>query len=124
MKVAELGGPLLDYWVERALGAEIVNITDSRGNIREAVLYDPVQEIEVIPRPFHASWADGGPIIERERINVLKSDVGNEPWYAVRYPEDSHYIDTTYWDEEWYGATPLIAAMRCFVASKFGDEWA
>lgn len=58
-------------------------------------------------------WAQGGPIIEREMIETLY-DTEDDPnifWYArpvgaVAYQE---------------GPTPLIAAMRCYVASKFGD---
>jgi hypothetical protein len=59
-------------------------------------------------------WAQGGPIIEREGI-WLQSEVGKEEtasaWYAVSM--DGH---------DAYGPTPLIAAMRCYVTSKLGDE--
>lgn len=57
-------------------------------------------------------WAQGGPIIEREKI--LLDLVG---------PDD---------DQEWegrvvgksmeYGPTPLVAAMRCYVGTKLGNE--
>jgi hypothetical protein len=55
------------------------------------------------------SWAQGGPIIERERINI--SDDGGDGWKA----DDS----IGHWG---YGPTPLLAAMRCYVASKLGEE--
>jgi hypothetical protein len=65
---------------------------------------------------FHPStaWAEGGPIIERERI-------------ALRYGEDEYSEPDAMWYAEcgvfWdIGPTPLIAAMRAFVASKFGGE--
>jgi hypothetical protein len=51
-----------------------------------------------------------GGIIEREKIEVFIRD---EKWFAyssLSKPED------------FYGETPLIAAMRCYVASKLGDE--
>jgi hypothetical protein len=67
-------------------------------------------------------WAAGGPIIEREKIGVWFSDsvidaetdevVRGETWYAEG--GDGDYVQT--------GATPLIAAMRCYVLTKLGEE--
>lgn len=57
------------------------------------------------------SWQQGGPIIEREKMRI-RPDRG---WSAAVYWEDGR--------SEWYsGLTPLIAAMRCYVASKLGEE--
>ena len=53
-------------------------------------------------------WGQGGPIIERERIAIWIN--GNDDWTAT------DGIKTT------TGETALIAAMRCYVASRFGDE--
>ena len=54
------------------------------------------------------NWAQGGPIIEREKISI---EWTGEDWMTyIRH------------DEECFGPTPLIAAMRCFVASKMGDN--
>ena len=65
--------------------------------------------------PPSTDWAQGGPIIERERISIIDSDSGEE-WNAM-------YRFTLVADDEyWSGPTPLIAAMRCFVATKLGDE--
>ena len=67
---------------------------------------------------FSASWAQGGPIIEREKISIEHmtgaGDAGADVWVATR-------IEHPAFSEE-QGPTPLIAAMRCFVASKLGDE--
>ena len=52
------------------------------------------------------NWSQGGPIIEREGIATGKSW---ECWKA--------FTDTSKGE----GPTPLIAAMRCYVASKLGD---
>lgn len=68
-------------------------------------------------------WEQGGPIIEREKLTVAPNDqkayVGQEAWSAYR-------IETLFTDqgdrEYQTGSTPLIAAMRCYVASKLGDE--
>ena len=55
-------------------------------------------------------WSQGGPIIERECIELLCESPGFR-WVAM--PQKG---------PEWRGLTPLIAAMRCYVASKMGDE--
>ena len=54
-------------------------------------------------------WAQAGPIIEREWMcvwhcgkNYWKADIGGSSSQS--------------------GPTPLVAAMRCYVASKLGDE--
>ena len=55
-------------------------------------------------------WAYGGPIIEREGIS-LGAHLDGEEWLA-----------RDYWGmSEQSAPTPLIAAMRCYVASKLGD---
>jgi hypothetical protein len=56
-------------------------------------------------------WSQGGPIIEREKIGTWPSESISGKWGARML---NTYI--------MYGPTPLIAAMRCFVASKLGDE--
>jgi hypothetical protein len=56
---------------------------------------------------YSTDWAQGGPIIEREKMTL---EWTGEDWMAyIRH------------DEEYFGPTPLIAAMRCYVASKLGD---
>ena len=66
--------------------------------------------------PFKPStnWSQGGPIIEGEGIRVYPNENETE-WLADR--PYSQLRDAPYWD----GPTPLIAAMRCYVASKLGD---
>lgn len=66
------------------------------------------------PVKFSSDWAYGGPIIEREGISI--------------YPDESEDLPDIKWSADsqntfrWGGPTPLIAAMRCYVASKLGDE--
>lgn len=57
------------------------------------------------------NWLHGGPIIEREGIRLHRSVTGR--WWAG--PESDPHRPVA-------GPTPLIAAMRCYVASKLGDE--
>lgn len=68
-------------------------------------------------RPRHwqpsTDWAQGGPIIEREKISIRQ-------WTNVPVVHAYMPFDGAEWSED--GASPLIAAMRCYVASKLGDE--
>jgi hypothetical protein len=59
-------------------------------------------------------WSQGGPIIEREGISVDRAGLA---WTADLSDSVGGYIEHTE-----SGPTPLIAAMRCYVASKLGDE--
>jgi hypothetical protein len=72
-------------------------------------------------------WAQGGPIIERETLGVWWAthfvdgegvEYGNH-WYCETGCTDEN-VNETYHNAT--GPTPLIAAMRCYVASKLGDE--
>ena len=61
-------------------------------------------------------WALGGPIIEREWLDVTPWP--NESDEDLRWQCKQHdSIDCVA-----FGQTPLIAAMRCYVASKLGEE--
>ena len=94
MKTSEQTGVALDWAVAKCEGA--INGDDlDIGFILEGG-YSP-----------STVWAQGGPIIEREIVNL--TDDG-EKWLA-----EGHDVICT-------GSTPLIAAMRCYVASKLGDE--
>ena len=96
MKVEELSGNLLDYWVGRAEGKTV----EIRGGLCMFgdEWFSPTKK-----------WSQGGPIIEREEIQLVPRANG-EQWAAG--------IDQCVTG----GDTVLIAAMRCYVASKFGDE--
>jgi hypothetical protein len=64
-------------------------------------------------------WAQGGPIIEREGIGLLRvgDRLPHQQWDAGETDE----LPDTLWAVV-SGPTPLIAAMRCYVASKLGDN--
>ena len=63
-------------------------------------------------------WAFFGPIIEREEISISREFASSRVEWAAWTPapirDDAEAFG--------YGPTPLIAAMRCYVASKLGDE--
>lgn len=118
VKTADLIGPALDWAVAKCEAIEVEYINDSitRCLLRVSPftgLYSPSND-----------WPQGGPIIERECIGIEKHRLDGPwqwaacDWHSVVVQgytclERSKYI---------YGPTPLIAAMRCFVASRFGDE--
>jgi len=111
MKVAELEGALLAGWVARANGWP-VEIEDP--DEPESPLY--CRDERGVPWSFtehgywpQVKWDQGGPIIEREIAHLTRH--GPARWSALANGSASGH-----------GPTPLIAAMRAYVASKFGDE--
>jgi hypothetical protein len=115
MKVSELTGELLDIWVARAAGVPIKRRADS-------FLYTD----EDHPRLWQPStfWDIAGPIIERESIGLRRERAvdGTEYWAALVGELYLHEHDVYEGGASENGHTPLIAAMRAYVASKFGDE--
>lgn len=119
MRTSELTGALLDYWVAKAEGleAEVRSYQqDPFGKGVETVRYCNLKKGN---RPFlpSTSWAQGGSIIEREMIELSHDRDWREDGQFWRVWQGNHagygYMD---------GDTPLIAAMRVYVASKFGAE--
>jgi hypothetical protein len=105
MKTSELTGPALDWAVAKCEGRrepELINNFHvawyTWGNVH-----------------YSTNWAHGGPIIERQRIYV-KPNSSNKEWRSYVLIDGEGIA----WAH--FGPTPLIAAMRCYVASKLGDE--
>lgn len=77
---------------------------------------------------FSRKWEAGGPIIEREITKIFRNVGGT--WSAMILkdmpipPEDRGTSLALTQRMQWNaaGATPLIAAMRCFCSFKLGDE--
>ena len=109
MKVNELTGAALDWAVAKCEGKD--------WNLVESFL-DYYDEGGM---HYSTDWSQGGPIIEREGINLTSCLDEEEPyWIGSVECQYKNFNATAYYEE--YGPTPLIAAMRCFVASKLGDE--
>jgi hypothetical protein len=118
IKTSELIGAALD-WVVAILefpkgnyGGEATHYSGNRGE-RWIRIPDKQNRTYGLAQ-YSTNWAQGGPIIEREKISTVA-------WYR-----DGHLIE---WsskiegsDIKQFGPTPLVAAMRCFIASKLGDE--
>jgi len=128
VKVTELRGAYLDYWVARAEGYTNINgpyETDWVFCLREPDGSDG----DALPE-YSTDWSAGGPIIEREEISIRHIQLMPGYWVIaasleVRAAEAGR--DTLNGKPligaGWYiGDTPLQAAMRAFVASKFGKE--
>ena len=68
-------------------------------------------------------WAQGGPIIEREQISLRRND-GQwvAEWWADNTGMARNPAQRFTHNRFMAGTTPLIAAMRCYVASKLGED--
>jgi hypothetical protein len=115
-KVSELDGALLDATVAKA---DEIQIEQSFGRTWRRPVPGVARELYEPSR----DWAHGGPIIERERIilwpHFHSSGAG---WNAHTKGDVAYTYDWEGLEPDGTGPTPLIAAMRAFVASKFGDE--
>ena len=103
MKTSELSGVQLD-WAVAQIERKEVNF-----ECNLLFLSGPGFTYGDIFRPS-ADWECGGPIIEREGIDLKR--VNDILW-------DAHSHNVAFYES---GSTPLVAAMRCYVASKLGDE--
>jgi len=117
MKTSELTGVALDAAVAKCEGIETyeqIGYGDDGGLLYFVDLHTD-QEMSFRPS---TDWAQGGSIIEREGITTAPHSTTNgviREWKAGRDWPMSH-------SPYYFGTTPLIAAMRCYVASKLGDE--
>lgn len=106
VKTSEAKDKVLDYLVAKCLG--------------HTEFYDYGSYIRIPTKPSGSltfcpstDWLLAGPIIEREFICVsAPMHPSTAPWFAI---SDSAGCKSS-------GPTPLVAAMRAYVASKLGDE--
>lgn len=113
IKTSELIDAALDFAVALA-NDESVRV--ERGRVRFALsqftndydLYAPSTD-----------WAQGGPIIEQEGIELRPSRFGATGWTAWTLDQATKTQPRNVGKS---ASSPLIAAMRCFCRSKLGDE--
>ena len=110
MKTSELTGAALDWAVCEATGM-LKAYTQFRSGKNFLKVYGVARNKHLHPS---TDWSQGGPIIEREGIFVRPKTTGG--WRCWIYDGKGEGIK---FDQ--HGPTPLIAAMRCYVASKLGD---
>ena len=99
MKTSELTGAALDWAVAQCEGLDE----------REYVEIDNLYGAKWRGPEYSTDWAQGGPIIERECME-FDYDEGPQTYRAFNGINGAE------------GKTHLIAAMRCLVSSKLGDE--
>jgi len=100
IKTTDLIGPTLDWAVDQCEASVAGHKSWYQDFLNRGVLSSP---------RYSDDWARGGPLIERGGITIPQSPE-RDCWMA-------HKDGPAY-----EGHTPLIAAMRCYVASKLGDE--
>lgn len=127
MLVSELSGDLLALWVARAEGyiihrqsrpggaADILHVRtreNENGYSQDIGIIGSMEHYAYAP---HEAWAQGGPIIDRPDSRIINLEHPSEDeGYQWNVTLDDQ--DGTYW-----GRTLLEAAMRAYVASKFGN---
>lgn len=132
IKTSELTGKALDWAVAKAEGATNLKFgtigtwwfTDSRGDDRA------LSSGWSRAQSWHPStnWEQAGPIIEREHIRLQPTitaggyrapDTVDAVMAMIELPNGATVYRPDAVVTE-YGPAPLIAAMRCYVASKLG----
>lgn len=108
IKVAEASGRVLNWAVAKCLG-----YTEFEFWHTGAVTTRQENGL-VITHAYSDDWNQGGPIIDREKVDFEWEPNGKPVVMARLWSKQRRYRA--------YGPTPLIAAMRCYVASRVGDE--
>ena len=111
IKTSELDGAELDYAVAKCEEWEI-EFEDGPLYFRGDYFHDGD------PCKPSTNWGQGGPIIDREGINIrFITPNASTPqcWAYISRESDDFNV-------EGWGYSPLVAAMRCYVASKLGEE--
>lgn len=112
-KTSELTGDLLNAAVAKVDGVDVAMSLGGYLALAESVKAHPYSARSYSPS---SDWSQGGPIIEREGIELHCIDRNGRrmnEWMA-RHPARALPLV--------FARTPLIAAMCAYVASKLGDE--
>jgi len=126
-KTSDLIGPALDWAVAKCEGG--IYQGPSVRNSFWMWPGEPARYSKQAPS-YSTDWAQGGPIIEREGINVRairkEGHALNGQWLAAYDHGNTgtlvKWVKRTDFPKHYFpGSTPLIAAMRCLVASKLGE---
>ena len=110
VKTSEITGAALNWAVAKCEQIAGVNIREGY----EGLLLVVDANDFGAPATYSTDWSQGGPIIERGGLNLFQQKglaaKDGHAWLAY----NSEKLEQS-------GPTPLIAAMRCYVASKLGD---
>jgi hypothetical protein len=118
MRTSELTGAALDWAVAKCEGYTDLHKIDGRmAHEPQLGMYPPRRAygvMDLFELGFSTDWSLAGPIIEREKIGIITDPNDANIWIGSVYEPDWRFNRT--------GPTPLIAAMRCYVASKLGED--
>jgi hypothetical protein len=129
MKTFTLTGIALDWAVAKAEG--LLEPKEFFGKMVAPVVLDmeywsngePMVRLNPCPDVYYRAeydpstdWKHGGPIIECEVPMLMRTNGGD--WIAQGSYDTANDKEA----QRYYGPTPLVAAMRCYVASKLGDD--
>lgn len=112
VKVSGLSGAALNWAVAKCL---VVPVIIKDGRVLDAVLLE-MQADGSLELDYATDWRQGGRILEWEWLDLTPWP--NESREDMRWHCRQHDSSG---DCTQYGPTALIAAMRCYVASKLGD---
>lgn len=107
IKTSELIGPALDWAVAKCEGEDYSPTATTNGI-----------GMELPATNYSTDWMRGGPIIEQEGIELRPSRFGATGWTAWTLDRATKTQPRNVGKS---ASSPLIAAMRCYVASKLGD---
>ena len=114
LNTSSLIGPALDWAVAKCEGYSTIRC--GAGPSQFLAYIPPNKRSHYKWRPS-TSWTQGGPIVEREGLTIGKVCGSPNEWSAESFQDDGVRVKFLR-----YGPTPLVAAMRAFVASRLGDE--
>lgn len=120
IKTQDLIGAALDWAVATCQGYKNLRV----GVFSGVMIMDPPRveygAVELSDLCYCADWAQGGPIIDclfkqglRLHTAEYMTGVHNKELLVASLDSPNGF---------WFGPTPLVAAMRCYVASELGDE--
>lgn len=117
IKTSELIGPTLDWAVAkcegRIIGFNLGGGLEVRGRTESGAELPEYWDLWTQWNPS-TNWSQGGPIIEEEKLDAFwNPDV---EWWSVAGWDDRSKREVVMRHNSY-----LIAAMRCYVASKLGD---
>lgn len=120
LKTKHLRGAHLHYAVAIALGHSIHINSVLHGHVMPGPwisghVHDHNVWIQMYQFRPSENWARGGQIIEDHIDRLTKVDKNSWVAHKICYTKPEVY-------HAGYGETPLLAAMRCFVVAKIGEE--
>lgn len=111
IKTSEATDRQLNWVVAKCEGIKVITVKGGRATFSDPADDGALNETHI---NYSTDWAQGGPIIERECIQI--GCIHTTGWtpnsWDARHPQRVFAK----------GSTPLIAAMRCYVTYKLGEE--